>query len=509
MTRPDTEVLIVGAGISGIGTAIELLRRGNSSFTLIEAADELGGTWRDNTYPGIAVDLPSVSYCYPFETDYQWSRDYATGAEIQSYVKHCAKKYGVEQHIRYGARVLRSEFHSDIDTWTTQLDDGVTITSRYLISATGLFGQPKLPTIPGLETFAGKAFHTARWDHSHNLTEKRVAVIGTGASAVQVVPEIAPRVAHLRVFQRTPIWVAPRFDNPVRPGWWQSIRRLPPIRSLLRLVSEASLEFLTFSIVNFQRFPFTVRLAQRLIRGWMGRQVRDREVAAKLLPDYGLGCKRPTTSNVYLAAFNRDNVLLITQAIERICPQGIVTADGELHEADTLILATGFLTTEQGNAPSFEVVGSEGIELGQFWNAHRLQAYAGVSVPGYPNFFLSAGPYSGGFNWFTTLEANLAHIMGCIDEAHARGVTRIEVRREVHEKYMRHMWERADGTVFKDVSCATANSYYLDRNGDASLPLPHTPWWRLVRGRWHGTDGYDFGCFAARPRVAHAESGVE
>jgi len=488
----DIEVLIVGAGISGIGTGIELLRRGDSSFTLIEAASELGGTWRDNTYPGIAVDIPAVSYCFSFETDYPWSHAFAAGAEIQDYVRHCAEKYGVAGHIRYGSRVRRCEFDTARDIWATQLADGTVLTSRYLIAATGLLSQPKLPAIPGLETFAGKAMHTARWDHDHDLTLKRVAVIGTGATAVQVVPEIAPLVAQLLVFQRTPIWVSPKLDRRVQSGRL-SLRRFSAIRSLLRLVSESSLEFLTFSIVNYRRFPFVVQLVQRAVRLWMRRQVRDPETAAKLLPGYGLGCKRPTISNTYLPAFNRDNVLLVTRPIERICPEGIVTDDQALHEVDTIILATGFLTTEQGNAPSFEVVGSDGVELGQFWEEHRLQAYAGVSVPGFPNFFLTAGPYSGGFNWFTTLKAHLAHIMRCIDEARARGATRVEVRRDVHERYMRHMWQRADGTVFRDGSCALANSYYLDRHGDASLPLPHTPWWRVMHGRWQRTQGYRFG----------------
>ena len=204
-SAPDVEVLIIGAGISGIGAGIELLRLGNSSFALLEAASDLGGTWRDNTYPGIAVDIPSTSYCFSFETDYPWSRKFAPGAEIQRYVKHCAEKYGVTRHIRYGSRVLRSEFDNARDTWATHLDNGAVVTSRYLIAATGLFGQPKVPAIQGLETFAGKTVHTARWDHDHDLTLKRVAVIGTGASAVQIVPEIAPMVKQLRVFQRTPI----------------------------------------------------------------------------------------------------------------------------------------------------------------------------------------------------------------------------------------------------------------------------------------------------------------
>jgi len=489
----DFEVLIVGAGISGIGAGIELRRRGHASFAVLEAASTLGGTWRDNTYPGIAVDIPSSSYCFRFETDYPWSRKFATGAEIQRYIEQCAEKYGVAAHIRYGSRVIRSEFDTARDTWATELDNGTVVTSRYLIAATGLFGQPKMPAIPGLETFAGTTMHTARWDHSQDLTMRRVALIGTGASAVQIVPEIAPLVKELRVFQRTPIWIAPRLDRPMPPRSALSVRRFSVIRSLFRLISEAHLEFLTFAIVNYRRSPQIVRFVQRFLAHRMRRQIKDQETAAELLPGYGLGCKRPTTSNTYLPAFSRDNVRLITKAIERICPEGIVTDDHVLHEVDTLVLATGFLTTEQGNAPSFEVVGSGGVELGQFWEEHRLQAYAGVSLPGFPNFFLTSGPYSGGFNWFTMLEANLAHIMKCIDGARERGATRVEVKRDVHERYMRHIWRRAEGTVFKDGSCASARSYYLDRHGDASLPLPHTPWWRAIRGRWQVTQGYRFG----------------
>ena len=492
----DIEILIVGAGISGIGAGIELLRRGDRSFLILEAAAELGGTWRDNTYPGVAVDIPSASYCYPFETDYPWSRVFAPGAEIQRYVQQCADKYGVTAHIRCDSNVVRSEFDETRDIWATRLENGSVITSRFLIAATGLLSQAKLPKIPGLDTFAGKAMHTARWQHDHDLTSRRVAVIGTGASAVQVVPEIAPRVAELRVFQRTPIWVAPRFDRIVTTRR-ASLRRLSVVRTLLRFVSEAGIEFLSFAIVNFQHFPFIVRIMQRTVRYWMLREVNDPETAAKLLPGYRLGCKRPTTSNGYLQSFNRKNVRLVTQPIARICAHGIVTDDQALHEVDTIILATGFLTTERGNAPSFEVVGSDGFEVGQVWQERGRQSYAGVSLHGFPNFFLTAGPYSGGFNWFTMLDAHLRHIVACITECRARDAGRVEVKLNAHHRYMRHMWRRSENTVFKDASCATANSYYIDSRGDASLPFPHTPWWRVAREHWQRTRDYSFGARAA------------
>ncbi len=486
------DVLVVGAGISGIGAGIELLRRGSLSFLIVESAADLGGTWRDNTYPGVAVDIPSASYCFSFETDFAWSSTFAPGGEIQAYVRHCAEKYGVAAHIRYGSRVVEARFQPGADVWTTHLDDGAVLTSRYLVAATGLFGAPRSVEIPGLEGFAGRTMHSARWDHACDLSKQRVAVIGTGASAVQLVPEIAPRVAHLSVFQRTPIWVAPRMDAPVAPRSPMSPRRLSVVRRTLRALSEAQLELLTFLIVNYRSMRPVVGLVQRALRGWMRRQLRDPATAALLLPAYGLGCKRPATSNRYLATFNRDNVTLVTRPISRVSREGVVTDDGALHELDTIVLATGFLTTESGNAPSFRVVGRGGGDLHRLWSDERRQAYAGVSVPGFPNFFLTAGPYSGGFNWFAMLEANLAHIMACIDEAGARHATRVEVRADAHDRYMRHTWRRAEGTVFKHPTCALANSYYIDRHGDASLPLPHTPWWRVLRARRAGTSDYEF-----------------
>jgi cation diffusion facilitator CzcD-associated flavoprotein CzcO len=496
----DAEVLIVGAGISGIGAGIELLRRGRPSFILLEAEQQLGGTWRDNTYPGVAVDIPFSAYCYSFETDYPWSRFFPTGNELLNYTRHCAEKYGITPHVRFDAKVLRSQFDVQSDSWSTVLSSGVVLTSRYVISATGLLSQPKLPDIPGLDTFAGKMMHSARWDHSYELSHKRVAVIGTGATAVQLVPEIAGTVSKLYVFQRTPIWVGPRPDRLLGRRLKFCLHACAPLRYLFRALSESGIEVLTFAIVNYRRFPFMVKFVQARVRKFMQSELRSPELESSLIPNYELGCKRPATSNTYLQAFGRENVALITDGIERICPGGVMTRDGAFHEIDTLILATGFLTTEKGNSPSFEVIGSDGVELGQFWQENRLQAYAGVAVPGFPNFFLTAGPYSGGFNWFTMLKAHLRHIMRCLDRAQAEGATRIEVKRDAHEQYVRQMWKRADGTIFKSGSCQSANSYYLDRRGDAALPLPRTPWWRTRWNFFTSTRGYDFGKPAKRAR---------
>lgn len=490
----DADVIIVGAGISGIGAGIELKRWGQLSFVLLESAQELGGTWRDNTYPGVAVDIPFTSYCYPFETKYPWSRIFPEGSEIQQYIKHCAVKYGIVPHIRFGSDVTSSRFDLGTDTWVTRLACGTVLRSRYLIAATGLLSQPKMPAIRGLNSFNGKAMHSARWDHDYDLAGKRVAIIGTGATAVQIIPEIAGVVAELKVFQRTPIWVGSRPDRAIGKSLQFCLQRIGVLRYLLRALTETGIEVLTFSIVNHKRLPIVVSLIRARVSSFMRGELRDHELESRLIPDYELGCKRPTTSNTYLKTFRRDNVALITDRIKSVCPEGILTENGKLYEIDTLILATGFLTTEKGNAPSFEVVGRDSVELGQFWQDYRLQAYAGVAVPGFPNFFLTAGPYSGGFNWFTALKAHLKHILRCLHRAQIERTTRIEVRRDAHERYMRHMWSRADGTIFKNDACRTARSYYLDRRGDASLPLPTTPWWRVRWNLYTATRGYEFGC---------------
>jgi cation diffusion facilitator CzcD-associated flavoprotein CzcO len=261
------------------------------------------------------------------------------------------------------------------------------------------------------------------------------------------------------------------------------------------------MQALTFAIVNFRRLPWLVRVIQGRVRSFMRKELGDPVLEAKLIPDYDIGCKRPATSNSYLKAFRRPNVSLVADRIDRICPEGVITDDGTLYAIDTLVLATGFLTTERGNAPSFRAIGLQELELGQFWQEHRRQAYAGVSVPGFPNFFLTAGPYSGGFNWFTMLEANLKHIMRCLDRARAEGVTRIAVKPEAHQRYMLRIWKRADATIFKSGACQSANSYYLDQHGDASLPLPKTPWSRSCWNLFSTTRGYTFGAptRAARP----------
>ncbi len=476
-TSLDVETVIVGAGFSGIGAAIEIQRRDLGSYVILEKADDVGGTWQANTYPGIAVDVPSIAYSFSFENDYPWSREYAPGREIQAYARMVAEKYGVTSHIRFGAAVERAVFDETAHRWTIHLGDGSVLRSRYLITCTGLLSVPKWPEIEGRDTFAGDSMHTAEWDHSIPLEGRRVGIIGTGASAVQIIPSIAPEVGHLSVFQRTPVWVGPRRDRALRPGGSSALRRLR------RWITEGILQLASWMTVSYSRSKKLLARVEAAQEAYIRRSIEDPELREKLVPDYGFGCKRPTFSNDYLRAFNRDNVSLVTDAIERITPQGIVTADGVLHELDVLVYATGFKTMERGNAPSFAVHGLAGRELGKWWYENRYQAYAGVSVPGFPNLFLSAGPYSGGLNWFDMLEPHMHYIGRIMRRARRSGTTWVEVRNEAHDRYMADMWKRAENAVFKNATCATSNSYYIDHKGDASLGYLRTPWFRWFRVR--------------------------
>ncbi|OBG33577.1 MULTISPECIES: flavin-containing monooxygenase [Mycolicibacter] len=489
--EPDHEILIVGAGFSGIGAAITLDRAGMTDYVIIEAGDGVGGTWHWNTYPGIAVDIPSFSYQFSFEQSPDWSRTYAPGGELKAYAEHCVDKYGLRSRIRFGTMVVAAEFDVDHGWWRVQTDFAGELTARFLINASGVLTTPNLPDIAGVDTFAGVTVHTARWDHSLDLTGKRVAVIGTGASAVQVIPEIAPEVSSLTVFQRTPIWCFPKFDVPLAaPIRWAM--RIPGGKSLQRLVSQAYVEA-TFPIAAqyFTVFPLAKRM-ESAGRAYLRRQVHDPELRKQLTPRYAVGCKRPGFHNTYLSTFNRDNVHLVVDPIDRITPTGIVTADGTSHEVDVLILATGFKVMDSDNIPTFTVTGTGGQTLAQFWDEHRLQAYEGVSIPGFPNLFSVFGPYGYvGSSYFALVEAQTHHIVRCLTSARDRGATRIEISEAANARYFDEMMSKRHRQVFWQDSCKSANSYYFDKHGDVPL-RPTTTVEAYWRSRRFDLDDYRF-----------------
>ncbi len=474
----------MGGGFSGIGAAIKLDEAGFTDLSVIEAGDGVGGAWHWNTYPGIGVDIPSFSYQFSFEKRPDWSRVYAPGDELKAYAEHCVDKYGLRSRFRLSTTVVGATFDDAAHLWHLETDGGETITTRFVVGATGVFTQPSPPDIPGLDSFAGVAMHTSRWDHDQDLRGKRVAVVGTGASAVQVIPSIAPEVKQLTVFQRTPIWCLPKADGEISPAVRRALRWVPGAKSVTRVLSETFVE-LTFPLAA--HFYGVVPLAKRgeaVARKHLRKQVKDPEIRDKLTPRYGLGCKRPGFSNDYLPTFNRENVTLETDPIEAITPAGVRTQAGTMHEIDVLVLATGFKVFEAGNMPAYPVRGSGGVDLETWWDENRFQAYEGVSVPGFPNLFAILGPYGfNGSSYFNLIEHQSRHIVRCLKQARRSGSTRVEVRHDANDRYFRKMLGRRHNQIFFRDACANANSYYFDRHGD--VPFRASPTievaWRSAR----------------------------
>ena len=477
-TPPDYHTAIVGAGFSGIGAAVTLDKAGLHDYLIIEAGDSPGGTWYWNTYPGIAVDIPSFSYQFSFEQSPNWSRTYATGSEMKAYAEHCVDKYKLRSNMRFNTKVLGADFDDESDFWRIWIDPGGVVTARFLVNACGITITPKFPDIDGVDSFSGPTMHTARWDHDEDLTGKSVAIIGTGASAVQVVPAIAPIVKHLTVFQRTPIWCFPKFDVPL-PSAVRWAMRLPGGKAVQRLISQAYVE-LTFALAA-QYFTINpmAKYSAKAGEAYLRKQVDDPMVRDKLTPRYAPGCKRPGFHNTYLSTFNRDNVELVTERIDKITGSGVATADGDTHEADVLILATGF----QGwrDVLTYPVNGPGDRSLSRFWDDHRRQAYEGVSIPGFPNFFTVFGPYGFvGSSYFALIESQTHHIVRCLKHARRTHASRIEVSQEANDRYFAEMMRKRHRQIFWQDSCKLANSYYFDNNGDVPLRPASTveAYWR-------------------------------
>nr|WP_090343360.1 NAD(P)/FAD-dependent oxidoreductase [Mycolicibacterium malmesburyense]CRL74298.1 putative flavoprotein involved in K+ transport [Mycolicibacterium malmesburyense] len=483
MTVPDHDTIIVGAGFSGIGAGINLDKAGLGDYLIVEAGDGPGGTWYWNTYPGIAVDIPSFSYQFSFEQSPEWTRTYAPGHELRAYAEHCVDKYGLRPKIRFNTKVLGAAFDDDESLWRIELDSGEIVTARFLINACGVLVTPKLPDIDGVDSFAGVTMHTARWDHEQDLTGKRVAVIGTGASAVQVIPEIAPIVKRLTVFQRTPIWCFPKVDVPLSP-MARRMMRLPGGHVVQRLLSQAYVE-LTFTLPAqyFTLNPMAKNMS-KVGEAYLRKEVDDPEVRDKLTPRYAVGCKRPGFHNTYLSTYNRDNVELVTEPIDKITGSGVATADGTIRDVDVLILATGFKVMDADDMPTYPVTGSGGRSWSRHWQENRLQAYEGVSVPGFPNFFTVFGPYGYvGSSYFALIETQTHHIVRCLEHARRTSARRVEVTQEANDRYFAEMMRKRHRQIFWQESCQLANSYYFDKNGDAPLRPTTTleAYWRSRR----------------------------
>ncbi|MFC9896507.1 flavin-containing monooxygenase [Nocardia sp. NPDC127579] len=470
---PQFDAIVVGAGFGGMGAGIELDRLGLSNYVILEREDDLGGTWHVNHYPGLAVDIASVTYSYSFEPNPYWSRLFAPGRELKRYAGHVADKYGLRRRMRFGTVVDGARWDEHAQHWTVSLAGGETLTGRYLLTATGFLSQPYTPPFPGIDSFAGKILHTTAWEDDFDLTGRKAAVIGTGATAVQLVPEAAERVAELTVFQRTPIWVVPKVDTPIPAPVQQLFAKVPAAQRAARLANTSLLEaIMVVGVLHYKQAKLLNKGAAALAKAHLFAQVRDKRTREQLTPHYDFGCKRPTFSNRYFKVFNQPHVRLETNSIERIEPDGIVTADGHKTEIDTLILATGFNLWDV-NFPAVEIIGRDGVDLGKWWRDNRFQAYEGITVPKFPNFLSLNSPYSySGLSYFTTIEAQMKHMGRLFGEMFRRGEQTFEVTAAANDRFLGEVTDKLGDSVFYGGDCASARSYYFNQHGEAALLRP-------------------------------------
>jgi len=466
---PDhVDVAIVGAGFAGLGAAISLLGDGRSDFVVLERDDDVGGTWHRNSYPGCQCDVPSNLYSFSFAPNPDWTQTFALQPEIGAYLRKVADDFGVRPHLRTGTAVEGAAWDERAQRWRIDTARGP-LTARVLVAGVGALSEPAIPPIPGAERFAGPAFHTARWDHDVDLTGKRVAVIGTGASAVQVVPRIQPQAARLTVFQRTPPWIMPHPGRPTRPRERALFRALPPLQKLVRGAVYWGRECYVLPF----RFHRLSRLPERIARRHLERQVADPVLRDKLTPRYEIGCKRILMSDEYLPALQQPNAELVTAAIAEIVPGGVRTADGAEHPADAIVWGTGFHTTD---LPHVEWLrGRDGRTLGEVWREHGMQALRGTTVAGFPNLFTLYGPNTNlGHNSIVfMLESQLRFVTDALRAMDARGAAVLDTRPEAQARFNAAVQRRMRGTVWTQGGCA---SWYLDAHGRNTTLWPGTSW---------------------------------
>jgi cation diffusion facilitator CzcD-associated flavoprotein CzcO len=460
----DAEVIIAGAGFAGIGMAIQLDKHGFGSFLVLESASDVGGTWRDNRYPGCACDIPSALYSYSFERNPAWTRVFPRQDELWEYLRGCVDKYELRSRMRFDSALREARYDDASSTWRLTTASGAELTCRVLVSAMGFLNRPSIPALPGFERFRGKSFHTAEWDASADLRDKRVAVIGTGASAIQIVPEIALVVGELTLFQRTPPWVIPRNDAPIGARLRALRRLLPGYTRALRTLLYWMLEIRAF---GFTVRPELLRSREALALRHLERQVPEPELRRALTPDYRMGCKRILLSDDYYPALRRPNVSVVTSPIAEVREDAVVTADGVAHAADVLIFATGFKATE-GFGP-VRVFGRGGIELSDAWR-DGMAAYLGTSVAGFPNFFTLIGPNTGlGHNSMVVMmEAQFRYVLSALRLMRRRGVRALDVRRTVQDSFNQSLQARLKKTVW----ASGCHSWYLDAHGKNTTLWP-------------------------------------
>ena len=456
-TAPLSAV-IVGSGFAGIGMAIRLKQAGIRDFLLLEREAGIGGTWRDNTYPGAACDVPSVLYSFSFEPGFHFPRFYARQADILRYQRHCASKHGLEPHLRVNCGVRTARWDAAALCWRILMDGGDTISARALITATRQLSVPRLPDIPGLESFTGQRLHSARWDHGVPLEGRRVAVIGTGASAAQLLPHVVARASRVSLFQRSPPYVLPRPDRPA-PRWESWLyRHVPPLRWLSRGMVFSAQEFLGLSL---HALPVLGTVMRQVCLAHLWLRVRDPGLRRKLTPRYVLGCKRILVDNGFYSAAARPNCEVVTEAIESIGTDHVRTADGRRHPADVLVLATGF--DSQTFSGTFRIEGHKGRTLAEAWR-EGAYAYRGVTVHGFPNLFMLYGPNTniGHNSVLYMMESQIGYVLDAVKALCRAPGRAVEVSREAEAKWNARLQRALGRTVWTTGGC---RSWYQGPDG--------------------------------------------
>ena len=456
-THSHTHVAIIGTGFGGLGAAIRLRQAGIRDFVIFERADSVGGTWRDNTYPGCACDVPSHLYSFSFAPNHRWSRSFSRQPEIRAYLEDVADRYALRRSIRFNTEVREARWNESTRRWHLTTTHG-DLTADALISATGPLSEPSLPDIPGLDAFPGETFHSARWNHDYDLTGKRVAVIGTGASAIQIVPEIQPKVAHLTLYQRTPAWVMPRRDRRVTKAEHWLYENVPPTQRLARLGIYVTRES---SVGAFVKRPGLLKAAERLALRNLKRTIHDETLRAKLTPTYVMGCKRILLSDDFYPALARPNTTVVGSGLAKVDGSTLIAQDGTAHEADAIVFATGFHTVDLPIADRIYGLGDR--SLAEVWGGD-LRALRGTTVSGFPNLCLVIGPNTGlGHNSMVhIIESQLTYIVDYLLTMDRLGAAALDARQAAQDRWCAEVERRMASTVWATGGCV---SWYLNPAG--------------------------------------------
>ncbi|WP_243792352.1 NAD(P)/FAD-dependent oxidoreductase [Saccharopolyspora gloriosae] len=489
--RHDTSVVIVGTGFAGLGTAIKLKEAGIHDFIVLEKSDDLGGTWRDNTYPGCACDVPSLMYSFSFEQNPDWSRLFAEQQEISDYLQRCADKYGIREHIHYGVEFTGAEYDEDLHNWHVSTASGAEYVGRALVSGVGALHIPSYPELNGLERFQGEVFHSAQWNHDYDLEGKRVAVVGTGASAIQFVPKVAAQASRMHLFQRTPPWVQPKPDREIPEKVRKLFRRVPLLQRAARAAVYWTLEFRSVAVL---RSKLLGKISEHLAKRYIRRVVKDPEVREAVVPKYSMGCKRILLSSDYYPALNRPNVDLRTSGVAEVKENSVVTGEGEEYPVDAIIFGTGFHVTDAFD--HLDIVGRNGRKLRDAWK-DGMQAHLGVTVSGFPNLFFLLGPNTGlGHNSVVfMIESQINYVLSCLRPIHRGEVDQIDVRQSVQDEFNDKIQHQLSDAVWSAGGC---QSWYLDVNGVNRTIWPGFTWNYWLRTR--KADPADFEIKAATGR---------